>query len=92
MRREDRQWDESRQRADEIQKDEGSRNGARKRVHAQRGTAIDKPGQKSGGMCRGTCDEKVFRFRVYVVPGYAIRIALELARKGRRPSRGGSSM
>jgi len=62
-----------------------SRDGARKRVHAQR-DAIDKGLDGKADGC--TCNEKVFRFRVCDAP-VAIRIALELARKG--GVRGGSS-
>lgn len=56
-----------------------SRNDARKRVHAQRG-AIDKGLDRKVDRHVGTCNEKVFRFRV--CGAGAIRIALELARKG----------
>lgn len=77
------------QAAYEIQKDEGSReDGARKRVHAQRDTIDKGPDRKVDGHA-GTCNEKVFRFRICGAL-VAIRIALELARKG--GVRGGSSM
>lgn len=68
-----------------IQKHEGSRDGARKRVHAQRDTRSIKARIEKWTV-RAT--KKFFVF-VYVVP-MAIRIALELARKG--GVRGGSSM
>lgn len=61
-----------------MQKDEGSQDSARKRVHAQRGSIDKGPDRKVDVPVRAT--KKFFVF-MYVV-SMAIRIPFELARKG----------
>lgn len=66
-----------------IQKHEGSRDGARKRVHAQRDTIDKGPDRKVDGYA-GTCDEKVFRFRVCGADGHSYRFRVGTKRRRTR--------
>lgn len=66
-----------------IQKHEGSRDGARKRVHAQRDTIDKGPDRKVDGYA-GTCNEKVFRFRVCGADGHSYRFRVGTKRRRTR--------
>lgn len=60
-----------------------SRDGARKRVHAQRDTIDKGPDRKVDGHA-GTCDEKVFRFRVCGAAGHSYRFRVGTKRRRTR--------
>jgi len=72
--------------ADSVQNTKGrrkSRDGARKRVHAQRDT-IDKGLNRKVDGHVGTCNEKVFRFRVCGAAGHSYRFRVGTKRKRTR--------
>lgn len=58
----------------------GSRDGARKRVHAQRDTIDKGPDRKVDGHA-STCNEKVFRFRVCGADGHSYRFRVGTKRR-----------
>lgn len=60
-----------------------SGDGARKRVHAQRDTIDKGPDRKVDGHA-GTCNEKVFRFRVCGTDGHSSRFRVGTKRRRTR--------